>query len=93
MTTTTKKYIHDFKKGDIVHFYGARFEILEDATHSMGHLPRSGNIEIAHGPSDCAYAPSVCIDGQETRGYIVHGRAWTFQGNRLAGQYDVELRA
>ena len=27
----TSKFIHNFKKGDIVHFYGARFECLEDA--------------------------------------------------------------
>jgi hypothetical protein len=84
------KTIHQFKKGDIVHFHGARFEILEDARESQGHRPRSGNIAIAHGPCDCAVAKSICIDGLETRGYIQHGREWTFQGNFLAGTYPVE---
>ena len=85
-----QKFIHQFKKGDIVHFHGARFEILEDARHSLGHLPRATHIEVAHGPSECAVASSVCIDGSETRGYIEHGRPWVFQGNFRAGRYSVE---
>ncbi len=87
-----EKYIHEFKTGDIVHCYGARFEIKEDAHESGGHRPRAANLETAHGPSDCAVAASVCIDGQETRGYIEHGRPWTFQGNHKAGTYRVEAR-
>lgn len=87
-----RKYIHDFKAGDIVHFHGARFRILEDAKHSLAHLPEASAIERAHGPSDCAWAPAVCIDGSETRGYIEHGKPWTFQGNRLAGTYPVEKK-
>lgn len=85
-----QKYIHQFKKGDIVHFYGARFEILEDAHDSGAHRPMAGSIKVAHGPSECAIARSICIDGQETRGYIEHGKEWTFQGNFKAGTYEVE---
>lgn len=87
-----QKYIHQFKKGDIVHFHGARFEVLHDALPSYGHGPYAGHLERAHGPSVCAYCKSVCIDGQETRGYIEHGREWTFQGNFLAGTYQVETK-
>ena len=89
-SVTSKKFIHDFKKGDIVHFYGARFECLEDARESRGHGPYSDHITRAHGPCDCAVTRSICIDGQETRGYIQHGKEWTFQGNFRAGAYKVE---
>ena len=87
---SSMKYIHDFKRGDIVHFHGARFEILEDAHESFGHAPQDPKTLYRTGPSSCAVAHSRCIDGQETRGYIEHGKEWTFQGNRLAGQYQVE---
>ena len=35
----TSKFIHNFKKGDIVHFHGARFECIEDAHESFIHAP------------------------------------------------------
>ena len=37
---SSMKYIHDFKRGDIVHFRGARFQIFEDAHESFGHAPQ-----------------------------------------------------
>ncbi len=89
---SSQKFIHEFKKGDIVHFYGARFELIEDAHESGGHRPQAAHLVTAHGPSDCAVARSVCIDGQETPGYIEHGRTWSFQGNHLAGTYPVETQ-
>lgn len=88
----TSKFIHNFKKGDIVHCHGARFECIEDAHESSGHRPMAGHLNQAHGPSECAVCRSVCIDGQETPGYIEHGREWTFQGNFLAGTYLVETK-
>jgi hypothetical protein len=84
------KTIHQFKKGDIVHFYGARFEVLEDARESQAHRPQEGHLKTAHGPSDCAVAKSRHISGQEVQGYFVNGSCWTFQGNFLAGTYPVE---
>ena len=86
----SQKYIHEFKKGDIVHFHGATFEITEDARDSMGHRPMFSHIGVAYGPSDTAIANSICIGGLETSGYIMHGRPWTFQGNFLAGKYLVD---
>lgn len=89
---SSQKLIHEFKQGDIVHCYGARFECIEDAHESNGHRPQAAHLVTAPGPSDCAVCHAVCIDGQETRGYIEHGRAWTFQGNHLAGTYLVETK-
>ena len=85
-----QKFIHQFKKGDIVHFYGARFECLEDARESRSHGPYSDHLTRAPGPCDCAVTRSICIDGHETQGYIQHGKEWTFQGNHRAGTYEVE---
>ena len=84
------KFIHQFIKGDIVHFYGARFEVLENARESQSHRPSVWPIGIQHGPCDCAVALARCIDGQETPGYIGHGKEWTFQGNLRAGTFHVE---
>ena len=86
---SSQKFIHEFKRGDIVHWYGADFEVTEDARESNCHRPQASHLTTAHGPSDVAVAPSVCIGGAETRGYIMHGRPWTFQGNFLAGPYPV----
>lgn len=36
---SSNKFIHEFKRGDIVHFAGARFETIEDAHESFGHAP------------------------------------------------------
>jgi len=91
-TNLVQKSIHQFKKGDIVHFYGARLEAIEDAHESFGHAPQDPNTLIRTGPSATAYCRTVCIDGQETKGYIEHGRQWNFQGNFLAGPYSVEAR-
>lgn len=41
-----QKYIHQFKKGDIVHFYGARFECVEDARESSGHRPMATHSKL-----------------------------------------------
>ena len=84
-----QKYIHQLKQGDIVHFHGARFEILEDA-RPVGTEIGARYVLDSIGPSDTAAAPAVCIDGSETPGYIEHGRPWAFQGNFRAGRYSVE---
>jgi|JI10StandDraft_1071094.scaffolds.fasta_scaffold1129808_2 hypothetical protein len=89
---SSNKFIHEFKRGDIVHFAGARFETIEDAHESFGHAPQDPKTLIRTGPSACAYCRAVCIDGQETPGYIEHGRTWSFQGNHLAGTYPVETQ-
>ena len=89
---SSQKLIHEFKQGDIVHFAGARFETVEDAHESFSHAPQDPKTLHRTGPSAVAYCRAVCIDGSETPGYIEHGRAWTFQGNHLAGAYPVESR-
>lgn len=75
-----------------MHFHGARFECIEDANESFTHAPQDPKTRYRTGPSACAYCRAVCIDGQETPGYIEHGREWTFQGNFLAGTYLVEAK-
>ena len=89
---SSQKFIHEFKRGDIVHWYGADFEVTEDARESQSHRPQAAHLVTAQGPCDVAVAPSVCIGGSETQGYIMHGRPWTFQGNHLAGTYLVDTK-
>ena len=83
------KTISEFKVGDIVNYYGGKFEIVSDARESQGHRPMVAHLVQAEGPSDCAIAEAVCISG-EVQGYFKPGADWTFQGNHKAGQYRVE---
>ena len=78
------KLIKDFKAGDVVSAHGGKFRIEEDAHESGGHRPMAAHLVTAHGPSDCAVARAVCIEG-EVPGYFWPGSAWTFQGNLRAG--------
>jgi hypothetical protein len=83
-----QKYICEFKAGDIVKEHGGTFRIIEDARSSTAHRPMAAHLVTAHGPSDCAIAKAVCIEG-EVKGYFRPGSEWTFQGNLLAGRYTV----
>jgi hypothetical protein len=62
-----KKRIHDLKVGDVVRAHGGVFCVIENA----------------HGPSDCAVARAICIEGR-IPGYFAPGSVRTFQGNLLA---------
>ena len=84
----TTKYIHQFKKGDIVRAHGGLFRITSDAKDSNSHRPMAGHLKQAHGPSDCAWAESVCIEGKCGH-YFEPGSSWTFQGNFHAGKYTL----
>lgn len=83
------KTIQQFKAGDVVKAHGAMFRILDDAHESNGHRPMAAHLKTAYGPSDCAVAIGVCVGGQETSGYIAHGKNWTFQGSQYAGRFEV----
>lgn len=85
----TRKFIFQLKAGDVVRAHGGKFRVLEDARDSRGHRPMADHLVVAHGPSACAVAPAVCIEGQ-VGGYFYPGSDWTFQGNLLAGTYAVE---
>lgn len=84
----TEKFIHQLKKGDIVSAHGGKFRVTEDARESNAHRPMVAHLEVAHGPSACAYATAVCIEG-EIPGYFKSGSEWGFQGNFNAGKYKV----
>ena len=83
-----RKYISELKKGDIVTAHGGKFRILEDASESLAHRPMRAHLVQDHGPSFCAWAPSVCIEG-EVQGYFSPGTEWRFQGNMLAGKLAI----
>lgn len=80
MTTTTIKTTAQLKAGDLVHAHGGVFLITVDARESYGHRPMAAHLVQAHGPSDCAVAKSVCVEG-EVSGYFKPGSEWSFQGN------------
>lgn len=71
--------IADLKIGDIVHANGGKFRVIENARESVSHRPMAAHLVQADGPSDCAVAKSVCIEG-EVRGYFKPEYEWTFQG-------------
>ena len=88
-----KKFIYNLKAGDLVMAHGGVFKILEDAHEVAWHRPRywtsnHGFIEL-DGPSDCAAANSVCIEG-EFPGYFKPGSEWVFKCNAKAGQYTLK---
>ena len=84
----TYKYISQLKAGDIVRAHGGVFRIIEDARESRSHRPMAAHLVQAHGPSDCAIAKSVCIEGEFAH-YFWPGSEWTFQGNNLASKLAV----
>jgi hypothetical protein len=87
---TTKKFIHQFKQGDLVQSHGATFRVLENARESVWHRPQAGHLETAFGPSDTARAEAEWVSGVIIPGYFGPGQNWLFQGNFRAGQYSVE---
>jgi hypothetical protein len=86
-----KKYIHEFKAGDLVKAHGGIFRITKDAYPSRSHhtLDQTGGQfrYLPEAPS-CACAPSVCVKG-EFAGYFSVGTEWGFQGNFKAGKYTL----
>ena len=84
----TMKFIKDLKAGDVVDAHGGRFFVIKDARESQGYRPQAGHLMTAHGPSECAVARSICMDG-EVSGYFWPGSTWTFQGNLKAGMVKV----
>ena len=82
------KYTSQLKAGDIVKAHGGLFRIVKDAKESQAHRPMAGHLKEAYGPSSCAWAESVCIEG-EFPGYFKHGSPWTFQGNYLARKWNL----
>ena len=88
--TTIRKFTSQLKTGDIVHAHGGVFRITKDARESQSHRPQAAHLVQAHGPSDCAYAESICIEGEFAH-YFSPGSKWTFQSNFLAGQWNVAV--
>ena len=92
-----KKHVHELKAGDLVQAHGGVFQVTADARESQAHRPTywhnggnsntTGRVTLP-GPSDCAYAPAVCIEGN-IPGYFKPGSAWDFQGNFKAGKYTL----
>lgn len=79
MKTPTKSVIYpELKVGDVVHFYGARFEIK-----STKIVPETDPRYVHNG--DIMSAQGVWIDGAEVRGYFGRNKPnWHFQGNKNA---------
>lgn len=71
MNTVTTR-VADLKAGDIVAAHGGLFRVTEDARDSRSHFSEMG-------PSDVAWAPSVCIESQHGA-YFYPGSDWSFQG-------------
>lgn len=86
-----QKHSHHFKAGYIVHFYGARFQIVADARESNGHRSQAAHLITADGPSDCATAIGKWVSGEIVPGYFGPNKDWNFQGNFSAGTYKVEI--
>lgn len=85
------KYIHELKIGDKVRAHGGTFLIVENAKPSLSHHTRewvNGNNKYYPEAPDCAYANSICIEG-EVKGYFRKGTEWLFQGNFLAGKFTL----
>jgi hypothetical protein len=88
----SKKYSYQLKAGDLVRAHGGLFKVIEDAHEVAWHRPKywsgsKGHIELM-GPSDCAAALAICVEG-EVPGYFKPGSEWVFKCNALAGQYTL----
>lgn len=70
----------ELQAGNIVHFYGARFEITDTRTvpQDADHLAQFGDC----GPTMCANGK--WLDGHVQNGYFGPGKDWKFQGNKHA---------
>lgn len=87
-----KKFIYNLKAGDLVKAHGGVFKVIEDAHEVAWHRPKywnsaTGSVELM-GPSDCAAAAAICIEG-EFPGYFKPGSEWVFKCNAKAGQYTL----
>lgn len=81
-----KKFIKDFKTGDVIEFHGALFIIESDAQPSTSH----NNLIDRLGESGRVFhTTGRWLAGQIVAGYFGPSSNWTFQGNDLAGQYSV----
>jgi len=92
MAKLTATPVAQLKVGDIVHFYGGRFEVQEDARELQCYRPESAHLTVAPGPVNGAVARAVCIEGS-VPGYFEPGADWTFQGTHaglFAVRYQVE---
>ena len=61
------KPVSQFKAGDIVHFRGAQFRIIENAYPAHGFAPFSkhdGKLRLEHGPAAMAEARGEWIAGE-----------------------------
>ncbi len=83
MTKTITKNAHQLRKGDIVHFYGGRFEVTTDLVESQSHRPEGYWPQDSIGPSECVWCDAICLEGA-VPGYFQPGSTWTFQGNQRA---------
>lgn len=76
MTVTKTVKCTELKVGDVVHFYGARFEIYETELHDAATCgSKYGDVMSARGK---------WLDGECVRGYFGPKKGWTFQGNEMA---------
>jgi hypothetical protein len=85
MNATMTKHISrtQLHKGDIVHFYGARFEIEEDARPTFCY---DTNLIVygLHGAPQTACCVGRWVDGEIIPGYFGPELPFGFQGNHLA---------
>jgi hypothetical protein len=86
--TTIRTIPHDLRPGNIVSFYGGRFEIVSMPRESGSHRPEAYWPSDSIGPSDTVCVRGVCIEG-EVKGYFRPGTEWNFQGNHRAA-FSVE---
>ena len=67
----------DVRVGDVVHFHGARFEII-----SSKEIMETQKDLIATGHKSYVRAVGKWLDGEIVPGYFGPGKNWDFQGNR-----------
>lgn len=72
----------DLKVGNIVHAYGARFEIVE-----INEFEQTSEYLIKAGRTKIVSAIGKWIDGQILPGYFGPEKNWNFQGNSGVSQF------
>jgi FtsP/CotA-like multicopper oxidase with cupredoxin domain len=70
--------IFDLKVGNVVHFHGARFEVI--STEVQEH--RSFRGEFNADRDTVMVAKAKWLDGGIVNGYFGPNKDWTFQGNK-----------
>jgi hypothetical protein len=76
--------VTELNVGNIVHFYGARFEIQSAAMYpEFDNTPGAGPVMVAIGK---------WLDGATVNGYFGPEKDWNFQGNQFA-RVRVEVHA